>query len=86
MNREEQETMALRQALALTLLRLREQKAVAQETLALESGVARSHLSSLERAIGNPTLRTIDRLLRHLGANFAEFGRELDRHLHRKSS
>ena len=75
----------MRQALALTLLRLREQKNLAQEMLALESGVARSHLSSLERGQLNPTLLTIFKLLECLEVTFTEFGRELDRHLHRKS-
>lgn len=84
MNKEEREARVLQKALASTLQHLREQKKIAQETLAVESGLGRSHMSSMERGLGNPTLATIARLLPLLGVNFAQFGAELDRQLRLK--
>jgi transcriptional regulator with XRE-family HTH domain len=85
MTKEQQEPSrragALQRALAATVRRLRKQNGVAQETLAIEAGVARSHMSSIERGLGNPTLETIHKLLLSLGINFAQFGTELDRAL-----
>lgn len=84
MNRE-QRARVVRRALAATLQHLREQRRIAQETLAIESDLGRSHMSSLERGVGNPTIITIDRLLPLLGVNFEKFGAELDRHLRVKA-
>lgn len=85
MNREEREARVIQKALASTLQHLREEKKVAQETLAVESGIGRSHMSSMERGFGNPTLLTIFRLLPLLGVTFTQFAQEMDRHLRPKT-
>jgi transcriptional regulator with XRE-family HTH domain len=71
------------QAFARTLVRLREQKGISQEALALEIGFHRTYISQLERSVNSPTLRTLHRLAVYFGLNLAEFmalvQEELDR-------
>lgn len=82
---EEQREAVLRNALAATVRHLREQKGIAQEKLAIESGIGRSHMSRIERGLGNPTFLTIARLLPYLGVTFAQFIAELERQVRAKS-
>lgn len=84
-DKEAREARAVQRALALALRHLRKQKGIAQETLAIEVHMSRSHLSSIERGLGNPSIDTIARLLRYLGVDFAEFGAEMARQMHAKS-
>ena len=53
---------ALRAALAKNLKRLRSERGLSQERLALESNVDRTYVSKIERGIGNPSLEVLVRL------------------------
>ena len=53
---------ALRAALAQNLKRLRNDRGLSQERLALESNVDRTYVSKIERGIGNPSLEVLVRL------------------------
>ncbi len=55
------------EAFGQVLSELRAKKGWTQETLALEAGTERSHISSLERAEKGPSLATILTLARALG-------------------
>lgn len=79
MTKEQWEIEALRRALASTLRHFREQKGMAQETLGIESGIGRSHMSRIERGTVNPAFLTVVRLLPHLGVTFAQFVAEFER-------
>jgi transcriptional regulator with XRE-family HTH domain len=73
----------LNQAFARTLVRLREEKGISQEALALEIGFHRTYISQLERSINSPTLRTVQKIANFFGMNLLEFmtlvQEELDR-------
>jgi DNA-binding XRE family transcriptional regulator len=73
-------------ALAVALKNLRHRQKIAQETLALKSGIERSHMSLLERGKGNPTLETVVRIAFHLGVSLQVFCDEFEQALRRKKS
>jgi len=60
------------EAFGQVLRKLRVQKGLTQEALALEAGTERSHISSLERAERGPSLGTIFKLARALGTSSGE--------------
>lgn len=60
---------ALRAALAKNLKRLRSERGLSQERLALESNVDRTYVSKIERGIGNPSLEVLVRLAGRLEVN-----------------
>jgi transcriptional regulator with XRE-family HTH domain len=57
---------ALRAALDQNLKRLRSDRGLSQERLALESNVDRTYVSKIERGIGNPSLEVLVRLASRL--------------------
>lgn len=59
--------MDLRALLSLNLQRLRREKGWSQEQLAFESGLHRTYVSGLERAVRNPTILVLERLAKPLG-------------------
>lgn len=76
MNSEEMDPALIKHVTGQTLRALRERKGIAQERLALEAGIGRSHMGGLERGLHNASIVTIVRLLPHLGVSLAEFGQE----------
>lgn len=58
-------------ALGRTLRRLRKTRGFSQETLAFESGVSRSHISTIERGEQQTTLDTLFKLARALNTSAA---------------
>lgn len=68
--------MDLVQLLGANVRRLRKEKGVSQEELALDAGMKRSYLSDLERGTRNPSVRALDRLAAALGADPADLLRE----------
>lgn len=76
---------ALRRAFAKTIRTLRKNAGLAQEMLALETGLGRSYMGELERGLRTPTLETIFRLLPALHVDFVQFAEELLRNLSRES-
>ena len=61
-----------RDLVAWNLRRLRVARELSQDGLALESGVDRTYVGRLERAIENPTVAVLDRLVEALGAPLME--------------
>ena len=57
----------LRCALADNIKRLRAERGLAQERLALEAGVDRTQVSKIERCIANPTIEVLHKLAKALG-------------------
>ena len=53
------------------LVEIRKSQGISQEKLALESGIARSYLSGVERGIRNIALINIHKLANALGVNAA---------------
>lgn len=68
-------------AVGNTLKLLRQRTGIAQERLALDAGLDRSHMSAIERGIHFPTLHTIMKVLPLLEVGFEEFGAILDTEL-----
>lgn len=58
--------MDLRRRLARNLVRLRGERGWSQEELADETGLHRTYVSGLERAVRNPTLLILERLAKAL--------------------
>jgi transcriptional regulator with XRE-family HTH domain len=62
----------LRQRAAWNLRRIRVERGLSQERLALEANVDRSYVGRLERGRENPTLAILERLAKVLGVSAAE--------------
>ena len=60
----------LRERLATNLRRLRAEREISQERLALEAGVDRTMLSKIERRISNPSIETLLKLSNRLAVDF----------------
>lgn len=54
--------MDVRQIVGKNLRRLRLERGISQEALALEAGVARGYMSGLERGVKNPTIGLLSRI------------------------
>jgi transcriptional regulator with XRE-family HTH domain len=58
--------------LAWNLRRLRVARKLSQENLAVDADVDTSYISRLENGLENPSLATVERLARALGATFTD--------------
>lgn len=65
--------MKARALLAWNLRRIRVERGLPQDALALEAGVDRAYVGGLERKAHNPTSDLLDRLARVLDADIGEF-------------
>lgn len=63
--------MNARSLLAWNMRRLRVERGLSQEQLALDSGVDRTYVSRLERKIENPSIGIVERLAATLGVSIA---------------
>jgi transcriptional regulator with XRE-family HTH domain len=72
-------TVQIRRAFAQTVRELRLKAGLSQERLALNLGIDRGNLASLERGVHTPRLYTIARLLPGLHITFVEFVQEFER-------
>ncbi len=61
-------TTAFARAFGEAVREAREKLGISQEELGFESELDRTYISGIERGVRNPTLRTIHRLCRALGA------------------
>ena len=61
-----------RKLVAINLRRIRVQRALTQEALAVDAGLERSYIGRIERSIENPTVDTLDRLATALGIDTCE--------------
>ena len=69
----QQTTMAeVKHDLARNLKRIRSEKGVAQERLALDAGVDRTVVSKIEREVGNPSIETLLKLANQLNVSIVE--------------
>jgi transcriptional regulator with XRE-family HTH domain len=68
----------LRRAFALTIRTLRREKGIAQEQLALASGLDRSFVGRIERGIHAPTIWTIYKLMPAFGISYRCFARRFE--------
>ena len=64
--------MTVEMALAKILKRLRRERNISQEQLAVKSSINRSYVSQIERGLGNPTLSVMLRIAQALDITFAE--------------
>jgi transcriptional regulator with XRE-family HTH domain len=67
--------MDLRQILATNLRRIRHEKGISQEQLALEAEVDRAHVSKIERGLTQVGIEIIGKFVDVLGVEPAEFFR-----------
>jgi transcriptional regulator with XRE-family HTH domain len=65
--------MDARKLVAWNLRRLRVEKGVAQEALAVDAGIDRTYVSRLERNMENPTVAVLERLAKALEVPIVEF-------------
>ena len=72
--------MNARALVARNLRRLRVQKHLSQEILAVDADIDRSYVSRLERSLENPTIAVLAKLARALDADLVEFFRQPSRH------
>lgn len=67
--------------LAKTVKRLRLEKGLSQEELAVLAHVDRTYISGIERARRNITIATLERLIPHLSQGSVDFFEELNREI-----
>jgi transcriptional regulator with XRE-family HTH domain len=72
-------------ALGISLRRLREQRALSQETLATDAQLHRTYLGGVERGERNPSFLAIARILAALHSNWRDLATEIDAELSRGS-
>lgn len=65
--------MDARKLVGWNLRRLRVERGVAQEALAVDAGIDRTYVSRLERNMENPTVAVLERLARALDTEIVEF-------------
>lgn len=58
---------------ARNLRRLRVNRGISQEALAVDAGIDRTYVSRLERGLENPTVAVLERLARALASEIADF-------------
>ena len=64
--------ITVQKRLAQRVKAYRAEAELSQEALALEADVDRTYVSKIERAIGNPSLRTVHKLAAILGVSLAD--------------
>ncbi len=64
--------MDIRKQVGRNLRRLRLERGLSQEALALEAEIARNYMSGLERGVRNPTVLILDRLAHVLGVSISD--------------
>lgn len=64
--------MNARELLAWNMRRLRVERGLSQEKLALDSGIDRTYVSRLERRIENPSIGIVEKLALTLGVPIAQ--------------
>ena len=65
--------MAIRSVFAENLKRIRAQRGISQETLALKAGVERAYIGLLERKKNSPTIDMLEKLAKVLKVKPEEF-------------
>lgn len=65
--------MEARKLVAWNLRRLRVERGIAQEALAVDAEIDRTYVSRLERNMENPTVVVLERLAKALGIEIVEF-------------
>lgn len=61
------------QLVAINLRRMRVQRGLSQEALAVDAGIDRTYVSRLERCLENPTVNVLERLAQALDQEIVEF-------------
>jgi len=65
--------MNAQELVALNIRRLRVQRDISQESLAVDADIDRTYVSRLERGLENPTVNVLERLAQALEAEIGEF-------------
>ncbi len=65
--------MDARAVVARNLRRIRVQRGISQEALAVDAGIDRTYVSRLERGLENPTVRVLEQLAKALSTELIEF-------------
>ena len=64
--------MSLGGIVARNIRRLRLERGLSQEALAVDAGIDRTYVSRLERGLENPTISVLEKLARALSSNIEE--------------
>jgi transcriptional regulator with XRE-family HTH domain len=64
--------MEVRAMVAWNIRRLRVERGLSQEALAVDAGIDRTYVSRLERILENPTVAVLDRLSRALSVRIVD--------------
>jgi transcriptional regulator with XRE-family HTH domain len=67
--------MEVQELVAWNIRRIRVQKGLSQEALAVDADIDRTYVSRLERTLENPTVRVLDRLAKALSVEIVELFR-----------
>jgi transcriptional regulator with XRE-family HTH domain len=65
--------MLARALVAYNLRRLRVEKGISQEALAVDAGIDRTYVSRLERSTENPSVEVLERIALALNTSITEF-------------
>lgn len=64
--------MDIQKQVGANIRRIRLEKEIAQEALALATGIDRAYMSGIERGKENPTLKVLERIARGLGVSVSD--------------
>jgi transcriptional regulator with XRE-family HTH domain len=78
-----EEREMVRRAFSKTVVALRRKAGIAQERVALESGIDRGYMGKLERGQYVPTLDTVYKLLPVFRISFVQFAEQFDTYMRR---
>ena len=70
--------MTVNELVAFNVRRLRIKYQISQENLAIDSGVARTHVSRIERGLENCTIGVLEKFAQVIGCRVGEFFDEPD--------
>lgn len=70
--------MSLQKNLGITLRKIRSQKGISQENVALGTGIGRRYMSDIENGRRNVSLEIIEKLASFFGMKTSEFVRNIE--------
>lgn len=76
--------MNVEKALARILKRLRRERHISQEQLAVKSSINRSYVSQMERGLGNPTLLVMLRIAQAMNITFTELASLIEQEVQKR--
>ena len=70
--------MEIQQKFGLIIRKLRQQKSISQEKMALDAGIDRTYIGDIENGSRNISLQIIEKLANYLGMQISEIFKQIE--------